>query len=136
MKPLHLLLSLSLLVCLNNACNNNKSDNSQDAEAKTSTAPDYSGTYEYASETASGTVEIKTAASGQIEFEITVADQSGCTGDIFGTAALENGVATYSAEDCAALKFEFSASEVTVSEQDCDFYHGLQCAFAGTYEKQ
>ena len=134
MKPIHLLLSLLLIVF---SCDNNASGTDQEGESESVTeAPDYSGTYESVSEMASGSVEVKTAESGQIEFEITVADQSGCTGDIFGTAALEDGIAIYNAENCAELKFEFSASAVTISEQDCDFYHGMRCAFAGTYEKK
>lgn len=128
-----LLIGLSTSSC-NNASRTSTTDDSS-AASETTETPDYSGTYELSSETASGTVEIKNIADGQIEFELTVADQSGCTGDIFGVASLANGIAAYSSEDCRELKFEFAENAVTISETDCGFYHGLQCTFAGTYQK-
>ena len=137
MKQLLLFSSLLLIGFSTNFCSNaaSKTDATQGDKAKAPETPDYSGTYEFSSETASGSVEIKNAADGQIEFELSVADQSGCTGDIFGTTAVHNGVATYNAEDCAELKFEFAENTVTISEMDCGFYHGMSCSFAGTYQK-
>ncbi len=137
MKQLLLFFSLLLIGFFTNFCGNaaSKTDAAQDAKAKAPEMPDYIGIYEFSSETASGSVEIKTAVDGQIEFEISVADQSGCTGDIFGMTAVHNGVATYATEDCAELKFEFAENTVTISETDCGFYHGLSCSFDGVYQK-
>ena len=82
-----------------------------------------------------GQLVIKYNKDREINFEITTATQSGCTGDLTGTAKIEsNGIAYYGNSDCESLTFEFKNNQIIVNEKNCNF-HGMRCTFNGTYKK-
>lgn len=71
----------------------------------------------------------------EIEFKITTAHQSGCSGELKGIAKIDsNGIAKYSGQDCESLTFKFKNNKVNVTEKKCE-HHGMRCYFSGEYIK-
>jgi hypothetical protein len=99
---------------------------------------DYNGTYNSALNgegVSIGQLIIKYKENTEIEFEITTATQSGCTGDLKGIAKINsNGIATHNSSNCKSLTFEFKKDQIIVKEENCDV-HGMKCFFSGTYQK-
>lgn len=126
MKP-YLLILISLLLSLTTACQ----EKSQSKEV--------AGTYNLPSNENGdlfGRVDIQYLGEDTIEFKLEVATASGCTGLLEGKAKMNNqGVATYSGEDCEQLMFSFEKDRVEVEEQHCTSHHGMICHFARTYFK-
>lgn len=82
-----------------------------------------------------GQLIIKYNENQEIEFEITTAHQSGCTGELKGIAKIEsNGIAKYSGSGCESLTFEFKNNQVSIDEKNCE-QHGMRCYFSGNYKK-
>lgn len=82
-----------------------------------------------------GKLIIKYNQNKEIEFEISTAHQSGCSGKLKGNAKINSkGIASFSSSNCKSLTFQFKNNEVTVKEKNCD-EHGMRCFFSGTYKK-
>ncbi len=82
-----------------------------------------------------GKLTIKHTENNEIEFDISTAHQTGCTGELKGIAKINsNGIAVHSSANCESLTFEFKNSEVIVDEKNCDL-HGMRCFFTGNYIK-
>lgn len=98
----------------------------------------YNGTYNSpfnSNGTSFGRLIIKYTKNNEIEFDISTAHQSGCVGELKGTAKIDSdGIATHSSSNCKSLSFEFKNKKVIVKEKNCDL-HGMRCFFSGTYEK-
>jgi len=143
------LLACCFLFLTASACGETASDNSE-YEQETPTRQDpiveeeseslaaISGVYESASSEegmSSGTVVVNYLQDGTFEFEITTATQGGCTGDLMGEATIAEDKTSSFSSDMCNLTFEFRDQALTIEESECEA-HGMQCGFAGTYEKQ
>ena len=97
------------------------------------------GIYSYETNTSAGSFEVTDYYGDDKEFfyEISVATESGCTGEFTdGIAAFINGVWIEDESDDCKLKFIFSKNSVKIIESSCANYHGVACSFAGTYYKE
>lgn len=82
-----------------------------------------------------GKLVIKYTNNGEINFNIRTAHQSGCTGELKGTAKInEIGIASYSGLGCENVTFKFTKDQVSIKEKDCN-QHGMRCYFSGIYKK-
>jgi len=82
-----------------------------------------------------GRLIVKYNKNNEIEFEITTAHQSGCSGELKGIAKIDsNGIAKYSGQGCESLILKFKNNEVEVTEKNCG-HHGMRCYFSGKYKK-
>ena len=98
---------------------------------------DITGIYQSAlnSDTYNASLTIKPRREGGYRFDLTTADQSGCTGEASGSFDIDdNRVGVWSGEDCAQLIFTFTSNRVKVQESEC-LLHGMKCAFEGDYTK-
>ena len=81
------------------------------------------------------TVELKYIFDDLFYFEISTADQSGCSGQIEGLInliGLKSG--KYSNKYCEEILFTILNNNLIVTEKQCDF-HGIYCFFSGEYKK-
>ncbi|MBN2664855.1 MAG: hypothetical protein JXR68_14505, partial [Bacteroidales bacterium] len=114
--------------------------NSTLTKSSSYSSPSY-GTYSYETSSASAELEISEIDSYGISFNLHLATQSACTGDIpidgYGTETAygSNGVYIYDNADGCTLLITFSGSKATISEVQCDL-HGYECSFNGTYVKE
>jgi hypothetical protein len=84
----------------------------------------------------SGSLNINYKGSKKFKFQLVVGTSRGCTGDVEGTATFKSqNVATYSSSNCEGLTFTFSGNKVTVSENNCQYWHGTSCSFDGEFGK-
>jgi uncharacterized protein (UPF0333 family) len=142
MKNIPCLFISGLLVLAVWACAENTADkDATAADASTSMvekpqqdATSISGVYEISAATSTATVVVNHLEGNNFEFEITTATQSGCTGDLKGKATLADDKVSRFSSDLCNLIFKFYDESVTIEEGSCEA-HGMQCGFAGTYEK-
>lgn len=82
-----------------------------------------------------GQLIIKYTENNEIEFDISTAHQTGCSGKLKGSAKINsNGVAKYRGQGCDNLTFQFKNNTVNVTEKNCE-HHGMRCYFSGEYIK-
>lgn len=102
--------------------------------------PNY-GTYSYETSSVSSELQVSEIDDYGISFNLHVATQSACTGDIpedgsgTETAYGTNGAYIFDNWDGCTLLITFSGSTATISEIKCDL-HGANCSFNGNYTKE
>lgn len=80
-------------------------------------------------------VKIEYSGNKKFTFEISTAHESGCTGEVSGTATIDDsGIGKYSGDGCKLLTFKFTSKKLTIDETECDL-HGMRCGFSGEYLK-
>ncbi len=81
-----------------------------------------------------GMVEFKYLGGRNLQFNISTAHESGCTGNASGTISVSNNRGEYSGENCKSIVFIFKKNKITIDEKDCEL-HGMRCYFSGDYNK-
>lgn len=75
----------------------------------------------------------------EFEFFIHFSKQNGdCVGEVKGTGewiARNKGIFRDASSDCV-ISFDFSASSVRITEQNCGLYRGITCFFEGSYPRK
>lgn len=67
-------------------------------------------------------------------FELSIGNETGCSGGIAGIIKFENLKGLYAENGCESLKLSLLANKIKVNELNCSF-HGMQCSFEGEYFK-
>ncbi|TYB76931.1 hypothetical protein [Bizionia myxarmorum] len=84
---------------------------------------------------ATGKLILKYLGNQEMDFDITIGNESGCTGKLMGVAEIDAyGSAIYTGSGCESLNFEFRNGEIDVIEDNCNA-DGMNCYFSGTYKK-
>ena len=80
-------------------------------------------------------VKIEYSENNKFTFEISTAHESGCDGEVSGTATIDDsGIGKFSGDGCKLLTFKFTSTKLKIDETECDF-HGMRCGFSGEYLK-